>query len=265
MQEIGLTRSVSLRTLLDFALDAAWQAGQLTLAHFQTGVAVEWKGDDSPVTIADRESEQLLRRLIERRFPDHAVVGEEFGAADRDSRHRWIIDPIDGTRSYVRGVPLYGVLIGLEVADEPVVGVAHFPALRETVAAAKGEGCRWNGRLAHVSGISSLGQALLLYTDAAEFARQNRTRTWQRLQTATQTQRSWGDCYGHCLVATGRAEVMLDPVVSVWDAAPLLPILEEAGGTFTDWNGLPTIHGCNAMSTNGLVLDAILKTMEPPD
>jgi histidinol-phosphatase len=260
-----LTYPTSLCTLLDFAMDAAWQAGQLTLAHFQTVLAVEWKGDNSPVTAADRGSEQLLRRLIEERFPDHAIIGEEFGETDRDSTYRWIIDPIDGTRSFVRGVPLYGVLIGLEIAGEAVLGVVHFPALREMVAAARGEGCRWNGRRARVSTVESLSQALILYTDAAEFARQRRARTWERLQAATHTQRSWGDCYGHCLVATGRAEVMLDPVLSVWDAAPLLPILEEAGGTFTDWTGAPTIHGANGMSTNGRVLPALLELMEPPD
>jgi histidinol-phosphatase len=260
-----LTLPITLRTLLDFAADAAWQAGQLTLGHFQTALAVEWKGDNSPVTAADRGSEQLLRRMIEQRFPDHAIVGEEFGETDRDSQYRWIIDPIDGTRSFVRGVPLYGVLIGLELAGEAVLGVVNFPALREMVAAAKGEGCRWNGRPARVSAIASADQSLLLYTDAAEFARQVRSRTWDRLQAATHTQRSWGDCYGHCLVATGRAEVMLDPVLSVWDAAPLLPILEEAGGTFTDWNGVPTIHGRNGMSTNGHVLGHILKLMESPD
>ena len=260
-----MTPSAPLGAFLDFAIDAAWQAGQLTLAHFQTGVAVEWKGDNSPVTAADRGSEQLLRRLIEHRFPDHAIVGEEFGETDRDSQYRWIIDPIDGTRSFVRGVPLYGVLIGLEIAGEAAVGVVHFPALHEMVAAAKGQGCRWNGRLARVSPVSSLDQALLLCTDAAEFAKRGRTRTWQRLQAATHTQRSWGDCYGHCLVATGRAEAMFDPVLSVWDAAPLLPILEEAGGTFTDWSGVPTICSHNGMSTNGLLLDAILKIMETPD
>ena len=260
-----MTFAAPLRAFMDFAIDAAWQAGQLTLAHFQTGVAVEWKGDNSPVTDADRGSEQLLRRLIEHRFPDHAIVGEEFGETDRDSQYLWILDPIDGTRSYARGVPLYGVLIGLEIAGEALVGVVHFPALRETVAAAKGEGCRWNGRLARVSSVSSLDQALLLYSDAAEFGKQGRGRTLGRLQSVTHTQRSWGDCYGHCLVATGRAEVMLDPVLSVWDAAPLLPILEEAGGTFTDWGGVPTIHGRNGVSTNGLLLDAMLKVMEPPD
>ncbi len=245
-------------------MDAAWRAGQLTLAYFQTDITVEWKNDNSPVTAADRGAEETLRRLIEERFPDHAVVGEEFGETTRDSEYCWIIDPIDGTRSFVRGVPLYGILIGLEIAKEAVLGVVYFPALREMVAAARGEGCRWNGRLAHVSSVASLDQALLLYTDAFEFVKQGHIRTWERLQAATHTQRSWGDCYGHCLVATGRAEVMLDPVLSVWDAAPLLPILQEAGGTFTDWSGTPTIYGASGVSTNGLILEPILQILSAP-
>lgn len=261
VEEKRLTGRTSLRTLLDFAMDVAWQAGQLTLAYFQTTIEVEWKRDHSPVTVADRGAEELMRRLIAQRFPDHAIIGEEFGETTRDSKYRWIIDPIDGTRSFVRGVPLYGVLVGLEIDGDAVLGVVYFPALREMVAAARGEGCRWNGRLVHVSSIASLDQALLLYTDAFDFTKYGYAQVWEHLQSATHTQRSWGDCYGHCLVATGRAEVMLDPVLSVWDAAPLLPILQEAGGTFTDWNGTPTIYSANGLSTNGLVLEPILQIL----
>jgi histidinol phosphatase-like enzyme (inositol monophosphatase family) len=253
-----LTHRTFNRTFLDFATEAAWQAGQLTLAHFQTGVAVELKSDESPVTIADRGAEELLRRLIEKRFPDHAIVGEEFGETERDSTYRWIIDPIDGTRSFVRGVPLYGVLIGLEIGGEMAVGVVHFPGLGEMIAAARGEGCRWNGRPARVSSVAGLDQALVVYTDASGFAAHGHARAWARLQEASHTQRGWGDCYGHCLVATGRAEVMLDPIVNPWDCAALLPILEEAGGTFTDWNGVATIYGNYAVSTNGHLFDQVM-------
>ncbi len=254
-----MTHPTSTQTFLDFAIDAAWQAGQLTLAHFQTGVAVEQKADESPVTIADRGAEQLLRRLIESRFPGHAIVGEEYGETDRDSSYRWIIDPIDGTRSFIRGVPLYGVLIGLEVAGESIVGAVHFPGLGEMVAAAESHGCWWNGRPARVSGVSRLDQALVTYTDCAGFADHGRSQAWARLQTASHTQRGWGDCYGHCLVATGRAEVMLDPILSAWDCAALVPILSEAGGTFTDWNGEVTIYSGHGLSTNGVLFEQVMK------
>ncbi|MFQ5788989.1 MAG: inositol monophosphatase family protein [Acidobacteriota bacterium] len=158
----------SVREFLDFAAEAAWQAGQFTLSHFQSGLHVDWKADESPVTAADCGAEKLLRELIGRRFPDHAVVGEEMGEADKpdkDSSHRWILDPIDGTQSFIKGVPLYGVLVGLEISGEMVVGVAHFPALKEVVAAGRGEGCHWNGRPARVSKVSRLGEALVVFTE----------------------------------------------------------------------------------------------------
>jgi len=242
---------------LDFAMDAAWQAGRLVLGYFQREVAVESKADESPVTAADREGERLLRHLIERRFPGHAIVGEELGESTRDSTHRWILDPIDGTQSFVRGVPLFGVLVGLEIEGEMAVGVAHFPALGEMVAAARGEGCRWNGRPARVTGTPRLADALLLCTDTGEM-RGRAPGPWSRLEGAVRLQRGWSDCYGYALVATGRADLMLDPVMKPWDCAALVPILKEAGGTFTDWTGRPTIHGGNGLATNGLLLTEAL-------
>ncbi|HYU79442.1 MAG TPA: histidinol-phosphatase [Vicinamibacterales bacterium] len=247
----------SLETFLNFAIDAAWQAGRLTLAHYQTGVTVERKPDRSVVTIADREGEKLLRRLIEARFPEHAIAGEEFGDDSRDATHRWIVDPIDGTNSFVRGVPFFGVLVALEVAGECVVGVAYFPALDEMLAAARGLGCRWNGREARVSRVTPLSDACVAYTDGRDVAGRLGAR-WPALAQDTALQRGWGDCYGHALVATGRADVMLDPRMNPWDCAALIPIVQEAGGTFTDWQGRVTIHGGDAVSTNGVLHDEIL-------
>lgn len=254
----------STREFLDFAADAAWQAGRVTLAYFQTPIDVERKDDGSPVTIADRAGETLLRRLIERRFPDHDIVGEEQGASLRDSTHRWFLDPIDGTQSFVRGVPLYGVLVGLQVGGESVVGVACFPALGELVAAATGLGCWWNGRRARVSEVAVLGDATVSCTDAVELERL-RPAEWRRVTRATRLQRGWGDCYGHCLVATGRIEVMLDPILSPWDSVALVPILTEAGGTFTDWTGCETVDGGNGISTNGHLFDQVMALITPRD
>jgi histidinol phosphatase-like enzyme (inositol monophosphatase family) len=252
---------VSNSEYLDFALDAAWQAGRLTLAHFQTGIAVDRKADDTPVTLADRGAEQLLRQLIAARFPSHAVVGEEFGADERDSDHRWIIDPIDGTQSFIRGVPLYGVLLGLEIAGEMVAGVVHLPALGEIAGAARGTGCRWNGRAARVSDTRHLSDALLAYTDLGTL-HHHPAGIWPRLEQATRLRRGWSDCYGYVLVATGRAEIMLDAEVKPWDCAPLLPLLEEAGGRFTDWNGVARIDGGNAVATNGRLHAAVLDILQ---
>jgi myo-inositol-1(or 4)-monophosphatase len=244
------------REYLDFATEIAFRAGRQALSYFQTGVEADRKEDLSPVTIADRAGEELLRRLIHERFPGHAVMGEEMGASG-DSRHRWILDPIDGTRSFVRGVPLFGVLVALEIEGEAVVGVCYLPALDEMVAAGRGEGCRWNGRPARVSSVSSLENALVSLTEPATLSDMH-PGFWERLKKKAGAIRGYSDCYGHVLVATGRAEVMLDPVMNVWDNAAFLPILEEAGGTFTDWSGRRTIDGGSAISTNGVLRDAVL-------
>jgi histidinol-phosphatase len=242
---------ISLRTLLDFALDAAWQAGKITLEYFQTDTAVERKADASPVTLADRRAEEKLRACIQRHFPEHGILGEEFGEVQGRTPYRWILDPLDGTRSFIRGVPLYGVLMGLEYAGRAILGVVHFPALGDTVYAAKGEGCYWNGRRSHVSAVTRLEEALLTATSVRSLHEEGRGRVFEILQAKTPLQRTWGDCYGHVLVATGRAEIMLDPLLNIWDCAAIQPILEEAGGTFTDWNGTPTHTGGNGFSTNG--------------
>jgi myo-inositol-1(or 4)-monophosphatase len=248
---------IALREFLDFAVDAAWQAGRQTLAHYQTGVTVQRKVDRSVVTVADRQAEQLLRERIATRFPEHAIVGEEFGESDRQSSHRWVIDPIDGTNTFVRGVPFYGVLVALEIEGTPAVGVTYFPALDEMIAAAQGLGCYWNGRRAHVSTVTTLAEACVTYTDSHGLRARLGSR-WDEVQQATALQRGWGDCYGHCLVATGRADIMLDPRMNPWDCAALIPILQEAGGRFTDWTGSVTIDGGDAVSTNGALHEELL-------
>lgn len=251
----------TLQSLLDFALDAAWQSGRVTLGYFQTGVAVERKGDLSPVTRADREAEQTIRALVERFWPDHGLLGEEFGEQAGASPWTWIIDPIDGTKSFVAGVPLYGCLIALTREREPVLGVAHFPALNETVWAGRGLGCFWNGRRARVSDVDALANALVLGSEiVVPDAQQAR---WDRLCRGAAVSRTWGDAYGYALVATGRAEVMLDAVMSVWDCAPFGVILEEAGGTFTDWQGTPTIYAGASVATNGRLLSPVLEILKP--
>jgi histidinol phosphatase-like enzyme (inositol monophosphatase family) len=247
------------RELMEFAVEAAWQAGKITLEYFQTPVELELKADASPVTVADRRAEQALRDMIGRRYPDHAVLGEEFGqTGPDDARFRWVLDPIDGTASFVRGVPLYGVMVAVEREGDAVVGVVNLPALGELVYAARGEGAHWNGRRARVSGVDRLEDALVCSTGETAMASFGRGAAYERLRGASKMQRTWGDCYGHVLVATGRAEVMLDPIMNLWDNAALLPILVEAGGTFTDWFGNPTHTAPEALSTNGVLLDRVL-------
>jgi histidinol-phosphatase len=242
--------SAELKATLDFAVEVAWRAGRASLAHYQTGISAETKPDESPVTAADRAAERIARDLIETRFPHDAILGEEEGEARTGADRRWILDPIDGTRTFLRGVPFFGVLIALEYEGDATLGVMHFPALDETVYAARGHGCFWNGRRALVSDVTSLDDALLVTTDVENIVRQQRGAGWDRLRARAALTRTWGDCYGYALVATGRAEVMVDPILSIWDAAALVPIIEEAGGVFTDWDGKPGHDVKSAVATN---------------
>jgi histidinol-phosphatase len=250
----------SLSDLLAVAIEAAYLGGRRTLAYFNAGVAVETKADQTPVTCADRESEQVIRERISRSFPDHAILGEEGGIQEGNPDYRWIIDPIDGTKTFVCGVPLYGVLIGVEVRGSPSVGVVYLPALDEMVSAADGLGCHWNGRPARVSEVSSLEGAVVIVTSVRSAI--ERSDAYERLVQVTKLQRTWGDCYGYVLVATGRAEVMLDPEIKPWDCAPLLPILREAGGYFTTWAGEATTWGKDAVATNAALHAPVLQILK---
>ena len=247
-----------LNELLEFAITLARGAGEITLQYFRKRPETSTKADGSYITIADREAEEYLRKQIAERFPDDGILGEEQGETRGRSGRRWIVDPIDGTFSFVHGVPFYGVLIALEVHEEMVVGVVNIPALSEIVSAAKGLGCFFNGEPTRVSSTAKLADALLLSTNFSSCARYGFGRAAESLQARARASRTWGDCYGYVLVATGRADVMLDPVMNLWDCAPLLPIMEEAGGTFTDWRGVRTVAGGNSIATNGLLFDEVM-------
>lgn len=257
--------SAELKARLEVAIAAARQAGEITLRYFRRdNFQVEIKQDASPVTVADRESEQYLREQIAAAFPGDGILGEEFGEQTGTSGYRWILDPIDGTKSFVYGVPLYGTLIGIEFEDRCRVGVINMPALDQRVYAAEGEGAWFQEgdatpTPARVNQTATLAESLFLTSEVEGFNKVGRFETFAGLQSAVKFARTWGDCYGYLLVATGRAEVMVDPRMSVWDAASMQPILEEAGGTFTDWEGQSTVHSGNGIATNGMVLEEVLK------
>jgi myo-inositol-1(or 4)-monophosphatase len=254
-----LSQNPTLRELLAVATDAAYVAGRRTLAYFNAEVAVEHKADDTPVTRADKEAELVIRERVGKFFPDHAVLGEEHGETKGNPDYKWIIDPIDGTKSFIHGVPLYGVLIGVEVRGRASVGVIYAPGTDEMVAAADGLGCTWNGRIARVSQVSRIEDATVL---AGSITRAiARSDAYMNLASRAKLNRGWGDAYGYLLVATGRAEVMLDPVINPWDCAPLPPILREAGGRFTTWSGEETIWGRDGCATNGALNEHVLKIL----
>jgi histidinol phosphatase-like enzyme (inositol monophosphatase family) len=253
------------RTHLLSAIEFAKQAGAFTLDYFyDPGLVVERKRDATPVTAADRGAERILRERISERFPQDSIVGEEFPVREGTSEYRWILDPIDGTKSFIHGVPTYSTLIGIEKNGEPVIGVIALPALREVLWASKGEGA-WHETprsekpvRARVSACPALDCGLFLVSEVLTFTKTGRLDAYLELQNTAGLTSSWGDAYGYFLVATGRAEVMIDPDLNLWDAAPLLPIITEAGGHFTDWQGNPTIHNEEAVATNGILHEEVM-------
>jgi histidinol phosphatase-like enzyme (inositol monophosphatase family) len=247
--------------LREFATELAYLAGRVTLRYFQTDVGVELKEDQSPVTIADRSAERLMRELIEQKYPHHSILGEEEGETRPGASFRWILDPIDGTKSFVAGVPMYTVLVGLERDGVPVVGAVAIPPSNELISAATGQGCLWNGRRARASSTRELSQAVISTTDVQHMYENNKGPAFDRLRNRARMVRGWGDAYGHMLVATGRIDVMLDALMSPWDCGALVPILQESGATFTDWKGVTTIYGGNAVSTNGFLYEQVMQTI----
>jgi histidinol phosphatase-like enzyme (inositol monophosphatase family) len=248
---------------LQLAIAAGKEAGKLTVGYFRQRVAAERKSDNSPVTIADREAELLLRQRISAAFPRDAIVGEEFGEQAGDSGFRWILDPIDGTKSFITGVPLYGTMVGVEIDGRAEIGVVYIAALDEGIYAARGQGA-WHfvaqspPERAHVAGRKSLSEGAFVTSQVDSFDKRGAADAYRELERSAYITRTWGDCYGYLLVATGRALVMVDPIMNVWDAAAIQPIMEEAGGTFTDWAGNATIHGGEGIGTNGEVLREVL-------
>ena len=266
-----MTVALPIADRLELARAIAREAGRLTLDFFRTDdLVVEHKSDDSPVTAADRAAERLLRERIEAKYPEDAILGEELGERPGTSSFRWIVDPIDGTKSFITGVPLYTTLVGLleqtPEGQRSVLGVIYAPALDELVYAASGGGawhevCGGPATAAHVSSVDQLSDGVFLTSEVRSFSTgrpADAMETYLKLQNTARLARTWGDAYGYLLVATGRAEAIVDPILSLWDTAALQPILEEAGGTFTDWEGRPTVHGGEGIGTNRHVLDEVL-------
>jgi histidinol-phosphatase len=221
---------------LAFALNAVYKAGKSTVAQFQTGIAYSTKSDSSPLTVADLQCEQILRDALAEYYPGEAILGEEQGATGTGS-NRWIIDPIDGTKSFIAGVPTYATLLSYEEEGVPILGICYFPALDEMIYASRGEGCYFNGRRCQVSSRPTLQGSILACGGIASMIKYGRWDVFAQLSMEAMTTRTWSDAFGHALVATGRADAMVDPVVSRWDLSAIRVIIEEAGGKFTDFRG----------------------------
>ncbi|PKL79830.1 MAG: histidinol phosphate phosphatase [Candidatus Melainabacteria bacterium HGW-Melainabacteria-1] len=249
-----------LADVLEQAESLARAAGAMAMQRFGRAQRVDWKPDASPVTESDLLIEAWLRQELSARFPQHGILGEESGGAQADAEYLWILDPIDGTRSYARGIPIFGIQLALAWHGKPILGVIHLPALGETVAAASGLGCRFNGEPCRVSEIRDPARALVMVHER-DLARA-RSPALQSWLEQIQIERNWGDCYSFVLVATGRAEVALDPRMQVWDNGPLPVILREAGGHFSDWQGADTIWTGSAVTANAYMAPALLELLQ---
>ncbi len=239
------------------AVEAARAAGEIAMKYYRGGFDVTLKADHTPVTQADREAEEVIAEVLARAFPSHGFLGEELG--ERGARDpRWIVDPIDGTKNFVRRIPFWSTLIALEEDGEITVGVVHNPATRELYTARRGAGARLNGAPVRVSDIDDLGRSHLLHAGLNILRAAGHWDAFVRLVDATDRQRGFGDYMGYGLVAEGKAEIYLETDLKPWDLAPCKLLVEEAGGRFTDFEGRATIYSGNALATNGRVHDAVL-------
>ena len=259
---------------LNFAIRLALEACWHSMAYFKsTEIGLEFKEDRTPVTRADREAEEMIRDRLLSECPDDAVLGEEYGEKTGITGYKWYLDPVDGTESFVRGVPLFGTMIGIEKDNEPQIGVIYFPALKEIIFAAKDEGAKFaigvdglNNSFetspARVSQTASLSDATLSSTDILDFRSLGMYANFSEIMKLIKQYRGWSDCYGHYLVATGRLDAMIDPIMNVWDTAPLLPIIQEAGGKYSDLAGEVSIHTGSSLSSNSLLHEQLLNLLK---
>ena len=245
------------RNRYNLAVEAARRAGDFAKAIYdatfqdRTALEVILKADASPVTVADRGAEELIRKMIAKHFPGDGFLGEEFGDTPSSTGFRWIIDPIDGTKSFVRHVPIWGTLLGLEYEGEQIAGVVYIPVFRQMYRALRGDGAYLDDIRIRVSDTPTLAESILCYSSIGWFTRAGRQETFLKLYGQTGRQRGYGDFFGFVLVAQGAADLMVEHGVNAWDVAATKAIVEEAGGTFTDWDGTPTIHRPDVLASNG--------------
>jgi histidinol phosphatase-like enzyme (inositol monophosphatase family) len=222
--------------LLKAALEISQAAAAIPMQYFRSAIAVEDKPDQTPVTIADRETEANIRRAIEKRFPTHAILGEEFGKSGKDADYTWIVDPIDGTRSFICGFPLFGMLLGVMRGDEPIVGVIRMPALNESFSGHRGGGATKDGAPIRCRTDIKLKDARIVINEANRMVLNEPLRL-RRLMSAGQIRRFLNDCYPFALLAMGQIDVVIDSDLQPYDYLPIVPVVEAAGGVMTAWHG----------------------------
>lgn len=247
-----------------FMRQLAAESGRVIAESFlDPALQVDTKSDQTPVTIADRRAEELIRERIRRAYPDHGIIGEEYGNEREDAEHVWVLDPIDGTKSFATGCPLFGTLIALLRAGEPVLGMIHQPVLRQLVLG-DGELTTLNERPVRVRNVTELEQATLLLTDRRHVGLHQNLRAYEQLEARARIVRTWGDCYGYLLLATGYADIMLDPILNAWDLLALIPIVQGAGGRISDWQGkAPGLGTDSIVAASPALHDQVITLLNP--
>jgi myo-inositol-1(or 4)-monophosphatase len=245
-----------------FAGVLAYEGGKVVKKHFRKSISIESKSDQSPVTIADRKAEEKMRELIMKQFPAHGILGEEYGAYKPDARYQWILDPIDGTKSFICGAVSFGTLIALLENKKPLLGVFYQPILNELLIGDNME-TELNGRKVQVRFCSKLEEAVLLTTDHRDIGRHQNAKKFDQLIDRVKLYRNWGDCYGYYLLATGFADIMIDPVMSPWDSLPIIPIVRGAGGAISDYQGNDPLEGDSIVASSPEIHEEIIKILSP--
>jgi histidinol-phosphatase len=251
--------------VLNVAIEAAKAAGEIALHYFRTNLTVETKADCTPVTRADRECEARIIEILSSRFPEHGLLGEESGERPGRMNTRWIIDPIDGTKNFIRGIPFFTTLIALEEEGEITTGVMYAPAINDLLFARKGQGAFANGRQVHVSTVANLRDAMLIHGGLKDLKVRPCWQPFLRLVDVTARQRGFGDALAHSVVICGQAEVALEPEIKPWDVAATKIIVEEAGGCYSDFAGTPSIYTGSAVISNGRVHAEVVNILRGRD
>ena len=250
-----------LQEIIDTACDIAERASEIALSYFRQAILIEMKENMTPVTIADKKTEEMIRKELTLAFPGFGICGEEFGEEGADAELVWTVDPIDGTRSFIKGIPLFGTLLGLMQHGEPIGGVMILPALRESYMAAKGMGTFCNGHQLHVSQKAAIESAFISVGDTDCFEASNTTRTLSNIIAKAELVRGYTDCFGHSLVLRGGIDAMIDPVVNLWDIAPLACLVKEAGGEYYSFSGETTIRAGNFITSGAPLKPEILSLL----
>lgn len=250
-----------LSSLLEFSLKTVKKSENITLKYFRKNIKHKIKKNKTPVTIADIECENFLIEKINSKYPWHSLLTEETGVIDNGSEFKWIIDPLDGTKNYMRNFPFWGTLLALELEGEVILGVISMPAIGETIYAVKGGGCYYNGKRAKVSKVNKLKDSYCTFGSLELILTQYYKNNFMNVVSGSLYSRGFGDCHGHSFVINGRAELMIDPHVAPYDVAATKICVEEAGGMFTDLNGNNNIYSGSALISNGKVHDEVLKML----